>query len=181
MRNIVNTSILLVSVLAASASSASNVRAEPMNGAVTRTLDGGGDKGGWIPRNAERGERRMHGGGGGGWGGIAGFLGGLEISSAFMEDSGAHYRRDCLYIGDCKVTFTSDPNEPPIPPKVEKRKKGPRPIRHVTDKRTGWTYYLSADRNDGQTFIQIVDANGNDVHVDGSIPMPGGGPMFPVR
>lgn len=51
----------------------------------------------------------------------------------------------------------------------------------MTDQRTGWTYYLAKDRNTGETFIQIEDADGNDVHIDGSVPMPGGGPTFPVH
>jgi hypothetical protein len=173
MRNIVKTTILVASLVATSALTVSSAHAEPMNGGVMRMNGGEGGmrhEGGW----------RHDGGGFGGWGGAAAFLGGLMISHAFIEDSDTHRRKDCYYIGGCKISVTTDPAAPTVI-KVEKRKRAPKPIRHVTDKRTGWTYYLSQDRNTGKDFIQIVDANGADVHINGSIPMPGGGPIYPVR
>jgi hypothetical protein len=71
---------------------------------------------------------------------------------------------------------------PPITKPLKPHKRTPKPIRHVT--RNGWTYYLQEDRDTHQQFIQIEDANGADVHVDGDIPMPGAGPgapLLPVR
>lgn len=62
---------------------------------------------------------------------------------------------------------------------VHKHPRPPKPIRHVTV--NGWPYFLEQDRDSGDFFIQIEDANGNDVHIDGSIQMPGGGPLLPVR
>jgi hypothetical protein len=68
------------------------------------------------------------------------------------------------------------PYNPPVKPV-----KAPRPIRHKKDQ-NGWTYYLAQDRNNGQLFVQVEDANGNDVHINGAIPMPGeGGALYPVR
>jgi hypothetical protein len=175
MRNILKTTILVAALTATSALTVSSAYAEPMNGGVMR-LNNGGENGGMR----REGGWRQDGGGFGGWGGAVAFLGGLMISHAFIEDSDTHYRKDCIYIGGCKISVTSSPDEPPVV-KVEKRKRGPRPIRHVTDKRTGWTYYLAQDRNTGQDFIQIVDANGQDVHINGEIPMPGGGQTYQVR
>ena len=74
------------------------------------------------------------------------------------------------------------PPKPPITKPLNPHPRSPKPIRHVT--RHGWTYYLQEDRATGQQFIQIEDANGNDVHVNGSIQMPGAGPgspLLPVR
>ena len=60
-----------------------------------------------------------------------------------------------------------------------RRKLAPRPIRHV--KSHGLTYYLMEDRNTGDRFIQIEDANGNSVGAGGSAPMPGGGQSYGIR
>jgi hypothetical protein len=55
-------------------------------------------------------------------------------------------------------------------------------IKHVTvDKRTTkWTYWLMQDGN-GALYINITDADGNRVAINGEVPMPGGGPIYPVR
>ena len=67
------------------------------------------------------------------------------------------------------------PYHPPV-----KRKRAPRPIRTVHAK-NGWTYYLQQDRDTGQFFLQIEDANGQDIHINGQVPLPGGGPLYDVR
>ncbi len=67
------------------------------------------------------------------------------------------------------------PYRPAVAPK-----RGPMPIRHVRGN-NGWTYYLSQDRNSGELFVQIEDANGADVHINGEVPLPGGGQTYPVR
>ena len=91
--------------------------------------------------------------------------------------------KSCVYFGGCKATFVDDPGAAPIPPKVEIRKLAPKPRlkKPIFDKRSGWTYYLQEDRNTGEIYIQIEDASGADVHIDGEIPLPGGGPLYPVR
>jgi hypothetical protein len=176
MRNILKTTILVAALTATSALTVSSAYAEPMNGGVMR-MNGGGENGGMR----REGGWRQDGGGFGGWGGAVAFLGGLMISHAFIEDSDTHYRKDCYYVGGCKISVYSSPDEPPVV-KVEKRKRAPKPIRHTQkDPRTGWTYYLQFDRNTGENFIQIEDADGRDVHINGEVPMPGGGPTFPVR
>ena len=74
------------------------------------------------------------------------------------------------------------PPQPPITKPLKPHPRSPKPIRHVV--RNGWTYYLQEDRATGQQFIQIEDVNGNDVHVNGAIQMPGAGPgspLLPVR
>jgi hypothetical protein len=56
-------------------------------------------------------------------------------------------------------------------------------IKHVTvDKRTTkWTYWLMQDGKTGDLYINITDADGNRVAMNGEVPMPGGGPTYPVR
>jgi hypothetical protein len=177
MRNILKTMILAATLAATTVLTVSSAHAEPMNGGVMRMERGGGEggmrhEGGW----------RHDGGGFGGWGGLgmASLLSGLMISHAFIEDSDTHYRKDCYYVGNCKISVYSSPDDPPVV-KVEKRKRAPKPLGHV--KRGGWTYYLALDRNTGEKFVQIEDANGNDVHVNGQVQYPGeaGGPTYPVR
>ena len=181
MRNILKTTILAATLAATSALTIPSAHAEGggmmrMNGG-----EGGMRHEGGFARHEGGGWRRDGFGGLGGWGGVAAFLGGMEISHAFIEDSDTHYRKDCLYVGECKVSVYSSPDDPPVV-KVEKRKRAPKPIRHTQkDPRTGWTYYLQFDRNTGENFIQIEDADGRDVHINGEIPMPGGGPTYPVR
>jgi hypothetical protein len=176
MRNILKTTILAATLAATSALTLSSAHAE---GAGMMRMNGG--EGGM---RHEGGWRHNHGGFGGfgGFGGlgVVSLLGGLAISHAFIEDSNTHDREDCTYIGGCKISVYSSPDAPPVV-KVEKRKLGPKPLGHKTAS-NGWTYYLSLDRNTGEKFVQIEDANGRDVHINGSVPMPGtGGPAFPVR
>ena len=68
-------------------------------------------------------------------------------------------------------------NPPKKPPKLAAK---PKPYH---DKRTGWTYFLMQNAN-GQQFIQIEDANGADLHFDGSMAWPntgGTGPSYPIH
>ncbi|HYC25383.1 MAG TPA: hypothetical protein VEC58_05015 [Roseiarcus sp.] len=68
-------------------------------------------------------------------------------------------------------------NPPKKPPKLVAK---PKPYH---DKRTGWTYFLMQDAG-GQQYIQIEDANGADLHFDGSMTWPntgGAGPSYPIR
>jgi hypothetical protein len=60
------------------------------------------------------------------------------------------------------------------------RVPAPQPIRHVKGS-NGWTYYLSRDRTTGSLFVQIEDADGRDIHINGEVPLPGGGQLYPVR
>jgi hypothetical protein len=177
MRNMIKNTAVAASLLAALALAGSSAHGEPsMDRSSSVQVEGGaggkhfakeeGRKGGW------RGGRK-------GGGALLGAF--LDLGYAHIEDSTTHYGETCLYIGGCKISVVQDPDAPPAKPKVEIRKKAPRPIRHVTDKRTGWTYYLAQDRNTGEDFIQIEDANGADVHINGEVPMPGGGPTYQVR
>lgn len=196
MRNATTTSSAFAALLAATFLTASATRAEPTIGSTAQSsieVDDG--KGGWkpyhaavVPNGASVGDGK------GGWravpehrrgmgfGGLLG-LGAAAIGSAFMEDSATRYRETCIYVGGCKATFIDDPGAGPIPPKVEIRKLAPKPRlkKPIFDKRSGWTYYLQEDRNTGEIYIQIEDANGADVHINGEIPLPGGGPLYPVR
>jgi hypothetical protein len=188
MRNTVKASILIASLLAASALGAP-AHAEQMNGAIMRDVPADGGKNlaapparvakDEDPGNGARKHRRRAGLGGG-------FLDIADLlpHTAFMQDDDTGFRKDCLYVAGCKITVYSGPDVTPQPPIVEKRKRAPEPRGHWKDPRTGWTFYLQNDRNGGGQFIQIEDANGNDVHLDGAIQMPGpngGTALIPVR
>jgi hypothetical protein len=163
MRNTFKISILAASLIAASALTFSGACAEPMNGGVMRsTIQVDDGRGGWkpyVPNKPPAGPTGVSvGDGQGGW---KPYFPPARPGPGISIDDGAGG-----WI--------------PYVPRV-KLPKAPRPIRHVTDKRSGWTYYLAQDRNTGEKFVQIVDANGADVHIDGEVPMPGGGPIYPVR
>ena len=188
MRNTVKTSILIASLLAASALGAA-AHAEQMNGAIMRDVpaDAGNNVAAPPARAAKdedptHGARKHHRRAGLGVGSLD--IADLLPQTAFMQDDDTGFRKDCLYVGGCRITVYSGPDVTPQPPIVEKRKRAPEPKRHWTDARTGWTFYLQNDRNGGGPFIQIEDANGNDVHLDGAIQMPGpngDGALVPVR
>jgi len=161
MRNIIKTTAIAASLVAAFTLLASGARAEPaMDKGSTIKVDDG--NGGWKPYSPKKPPVGPTGvsvdDGNGGW---KPYDPPAKPGPGISVDNGAGGWMP--YV----------PKNPP--------KKAPKPIRHVRDKRTGWTYYLAQDRNNGQLFVQIEDANGNDIHIDGSVPMPGGGPIYPVR
>lgn len=167
MRNTFKTSMFLASLLAASALTVSAVRAEPMNGGVMKnTIQVDDGKGGWKPYVPPPKPP----------------AGPTGVSVVNDKGDWVPYNPPPKPpAGPTGISVVDDkgdwvPYNPPVKPV-----KAPRPIRHKKDQ-NGWTYYLAQDRNNGQLFIQVEDANGNDVHINGSIPMPGGGgTLYPVR
>jgi hypothetical protein len=173
MPNIVKRTGIAASVLAALSFAGFGVRAEP---SMDKPLILDDIKGGVKPAKAAKGDKPAKPLKGAGLN-----LLDPEFGYGYMEDATTHYSETCFYLFGCRISVVNDPDLPPQKPKIEVRKKAPRPIRHVTDKRTGWTYYLAEDRNTGQLFVQIENASGADVHINGEVPMPGGGPAYPVR
>lgn len=72
-------------------------------------------------------------------------------------------------------------NPPAKPAPVKPKSKHATVIKHV--KRGQWTYWLMQDGATGALYINISDPDENRVtSLNGSeIPMPGGGPTYPVR
>jgi hypothetical protein len=187
MRAILTISVLVASLSAATALTASSARAEgPISGALMPAApagDGGmrvpaapkgfaksEDKGGMKAARAPRGGKLLD------RGALVGAGLGLlnaDFGYGYMEDATTHYSETCFYVFGCKISAVQDPDMPPAKPKIEIRKKAPRPGKPVKDPRTGWTFYPQTDRNTGQAYVQIEDANGNDVHINGEIVVPG--------
>ena len=106
------------------------------------------------------------------------------IASTVHAEPQGEFMRPTIQVDDGQGGWKQydPPPKPPITKPLKPHKRTPKPIRHM--KRNGWTYYLQQDRDTGQLFIQIEDANGNDIHVNGEIQMPDGGPgspTYPVR
>jgi hypothetical protein len=115
---------------------------------------------------------------------IAATLAAFVLTHAPAHAEGGPVMKPIIQIDDGQGGWKvyDPPAKPPITKPLKPHKRTPKPIRHVM--RHGWTYYLQEDRDTGQQFIQIEDANGNDVHVNGEMQMPGdgpGSPLLPVR
>jgi hypothetical protein len=157
MRKALNASIAIASFVAIALSPFS-ARADGGGGGQTRR-----DAGGFAVRAAPGGVPFFH----------------MPVSSAYMEDAGTHDGERRIYMGPFVSTVLYGPDVPPAPPKIAIRKLAPKPGIPWKDGR-GWTYFPMTDRNTGQPFVLIEDANGNDVHLNASINVPGVG-LAPVR
>jgi hypothetical protein len=111
---------------------------------------------------------------------IAAALAAFVLTNAQAHAEGGPVMKPTIQIdnGQGGWQVYDPPAKPPITKPLKPHKRAPKPIRHVT--RHGWTYFLEEDRDTGQQFIQIEDANGNDVHVNGEMQMPGDGPGAPL-
>jgi hypothetical protein len=173
MRNTLKISIATASLMAIALSSFS-ARADGGGGGQTR-LDAGGFSVRALPSGGGSDQRPES-----GFGGASRlFFPNMPISGAYMEDADTHDGEYRVYMGPVMATGFYGPDVPPGLPKIAIRKPAPRPGKPQKGP-GGWTYFPQTDRNTGQPFVLIEDANGNDVHLDGSINVPGLG-MLPVR
>ncbi len=164
MRNSINAKAVIASLAAILVLSGSSVRAEQsMDKSSTIQVDDG--KGGWKPYEHQKppaGPTGISIDKGNGW---------QPYNPPAKPGPGISV------IGPNGNWVPYVPKNPPKkPPKLVAK---PKPYH---DARTGWTYYLM--EANGQQYIQVEDANGNDMHFGGSMAWPntgGAGPVYPLN